>query len=158
MTSVITTYSVITQSSLFIVCWTLCEQFSSVLQSCTHSDSLFSPVLQVRSRTGARGTAATGALLVQMSWRVITGSTRVPNLSSAPSAHVPFPDPTTSPCTWRDTRTSVSTHNKHTSTVSTHMKYSFFIPMLQAAWCRAASTDNAAPPGAAIMCSNGTIP
>ena len=92
--------------------------------------------LQVRSRTGARGTAATGASPVRTSWRVTTGSTRAPNPSSAPSARAPSPDPTTWPCTWRDTRTSgvfrrsyekkkkKNTHTKkHTSTVLTHIKH-----------------------------------
>ena len=60
----------------------------------------------MRSRTGARGTAATGASPVRTSWHVTTGSTRAPNPSSAPSARAPSPDPTTWPCTWRDTRTS----------------------------------------------------
>lgn len=42
-------------------------QFRSVFQSVTHSYLSFSPVLQVRSHTGARGTAATGASLVRTS-------------------------------------------------------------------------------------------
>lgn len=124
-------------------------QFRSVFQSVTHSDLFVSPptsphtVLQVRSHTGARGTAAIGASLVRMSWRVITGSTRAPNPSSAPSARVPFPDPTTSPCTWKDTRTSsvcAHAHITHTSTVLTHTKHSLLSPtttLLQAARCRA---------------------
>lgn len=117
----------------------------------------FFPV-QVRSRTGVHGTAVTGALHAQTSWRAIIGSTQAPNPSSVSSAHAPFPDPTTSPCTWRDTRTSsILTHTcthkvyKNTSTTLTckSLTLSPTTPMLWAVW---SFNDTTAPPGAAIMC------
>lgn len=73
---------------------------------------LFVHCVQVRSRTGARGKAATGGSHVPMSWRVTSGSTPEPNPSSAPCAAAASLAPIISPCIWRGTRI----RHKHTLT------------------------------------------